>query len=105
MVSGTEKLIRKFAKGYERRSGSAARYVASEDMNNLIAELISEFSGICIGLRKDRGQGVLLSVMSSETRALLYSVRVRNTDARGLNRSKVRYSLTLENRDVILEFR
>ena len=103
MVCGTEKLIKKFAKGFERRSGAAA-YIAISDMNNFLAELISEFSGICVGLRKDRGQGLFLSVMASETRALLYFIRVRNTNARGLDRSKVRYSLTLENKDVILDF-
>ena len=58
MVSGTEKLVRKFARGYERRGGSDA-YIASEDLQNFVAELISEFSGICIGLRKDRGQGLM----------------------------------------------
>ena len=86
MVCGTEKLIRKFAKGYERRGGAAA-YIASDDLNNFLEELIAEFSGICVGLRKDRGQGLYLSVMSSGTRAPLYFARVRNTNARGLDRS------------------
>lgn len=61
-------------------------------------------NGICVGMRKDRGQGLFLSVMSAETRAILYVVRVRNTNARGIDRLPVRYSLTTENRDIILEF-
>ena len=104
MVNPTEKLVRKFVKGYERGVGSGA-YVSSSDLQNLIAELVSEFSGISIGLRKDRGQGIFLSVLSSDTRAVLYFVRVRNTNARGLDRSRVHYSLTIEDRDVILDFK
>lgn len=104
MVCGTEKLVRKLAKGYERRSGSAACYIASGDMANFVGELIAEFSGICVGMRKDRGQGLFLTVLEAQTRAVLYLVRIRNTNARGIDRSLVRYSLTIENIDVILEF-
>ena len=104
MVKATEKLVRKFVKGYERGRGSGA-YVSSADFQNMIGELISQFSGICIGIQRDRGQGLFLSVLSAETRTVLYFVRVRNTNARGLDRSKVRYSLTVENRDLVLEVR
>jgi len=74
-------------------------------MGNFIAELISEFSGICVGIRRDRGQGVFLSVLSADTRETLYSIGFRGTNARGIDRSHVNYSFTIENRDVILEFK
>lgn len=104
MVPATDKLVRKFAKGYERGCGSAARYIASEDFQSFISELVSQFNGIRLDIRKDRGQGVFLSVLSSDTREMLYFTRVRNTNARGLDRSPVRYSLELANRDIVLEF-
>lgn len=104
MVRGTEKLVRKFAREYERRSRSVGCYLAGTDLEVFLSKLISEFSGICISIRKDRGQGLALSILSSDTRASLYFVYVRKTNARGLDRSPARYSLTLENKDVTLEF-
>jgi hypothetical protein len=105
MEIGTERLIKKFARGFERGSDSSARYIASEDMQGFITELVSVFSGIGVRIRKDRGQGLLLSVLQWDTWAVLYSVHIRNTNTRGLVRSPVRYCLEIENRDVIVGFR
>jgi hypothetical protein len=103
MVPATDKLIRQFARGYERGTGSA-RYIASLDFSSFISELASTFQGIRLDIRRDRGQGVYLSILSAETRETLYFTRVRNINGRGLDRSPVRYSLEITNRDIVLEF-
>lgn len=101
-IAATERLVRKFARGYERGSGSA-RYIAASDLEGFILDLISQFSGMRFALRKDRGKGVTLSVRSSATREELYFAHVHNTNNRGLDRSPVTYSLTFENTDVNFE--
>jgi hypothetical protein len=104
MVRGTEKLVKKFAKGYERRSRTVGSYLAGSDLEIFLLKLIAEFSDIRICIRRDRGQGLTVSIQACDTRALLHRVYVRNTNARGLDRSPVKYELMLNNRDVNLEF-
>ncbi|NLA87245.1 MAG: hypothetical protein GX847_08205 [Clostridiales bacterium] len=101
-VPATERLVRKFARSYERGSGRT-RYIASSRMEEFISDLIGQFSGTSFALRKDRGNGVTLSVRQQATREELYFTHVYNTNNRGLERSPVTYSLTFENTDVNFE--
>ncbi|SHH75536.1 hypothetical protein SAMN02745823_00870 [Sporobacter termitidis DSM 10068] len=101
-VTATERLVRKFARGYERGTGSA-RYIAATEMAVFISDLIRQFSGMSFAVRRDRGNGATLSVRSRATRDELYFAHVHNTNARGLDRSPVAYCLTFENADVNFE--
>jgi hypothetical protein len=96
--------VKKFARGFERRRGTADCYIAGGDLQGFLTDLVAQFKGIRVGIRKDRGQGLYVSVAAADTREQLYLARVRNTNGRGLDRSRVSYSLTLEDRDIILEF-
>ena len=101
-VPATERLIKKFARSYERGSGRA-RYIASSQMEGFISDLINQFSGTSFALRRDRGNGATLSVRLSATRQEHYFTHVYITNNRGLERSPVKYSLTFENTDVNFE--
>jgi hypothetical protein len=104
MINPTEKTVKKFARGYERRRGTPESYIGGADFEGFMTDLVEEFKGIRVGIRKDRGQGLFVSVLAADTREHLYTARVRNTNGRGLDRARVSYSITVENRDVILEF-
>src|SRR5262245_62030603 len=97
-AEATERLVRKFARGYER--GGSTRYIAASEMALFIEDLIREFSGLSFAVRKDRGNGATLSVRSRATREELYFARVHNTDSRGRARSPVSFSLMFENMDI-----
>lgn len=101
-VQATERLVRKFARSYERGSGGA-RYIAAAQMELFIMDVVNKFSGTSFALRKDRGNGVTLSVRLRATREELYFTHVYNTNNRGLSRSPVMYSLTFDNTDVNFE--
>jgi hypothetical protein len=104
MTYPTAQSVKKFARGYERRRGTPDSYIGRADFEGFMTDLVAQFKGIRVGIRKDRGQGLFVSVLAADTREQLYITRVRNTNGRGLDRTRVSYSLTVENRDIILEF-
>jgi hypothetical protein len=104
MVQGTEILIRKFAKDYERRDGALGCYIAHADIQDFITGLMSEFSAVFVSIRKDRGKGLYLWVLASDIKSMLYFTHVRNTNSRGIDKTPVRYNLTIDNKDVLVHF-
>lgn len=101
-VEATERLVRKFARSYERGSGGV-RYIPSGQLETFLTDLLERFYGMNFALRRDRGNGATLSIRRRSTREQIYFTHVYNTNNRGLSRMPVSYNLNFENTDVNFE--
>lgn len=101
-VEATERLVRKFARSYERGSGGA-RYIPSDQLEEFLKDLVGRFYGMNFALRRDRGNGATLSIRRRSTRERIYFTHVYNTNGRGRSRTPVSYNLSFDNTDVNFE--